>query len=513
VRLTQDPATDRYPDVWAEPLALGIQDGEAPFTVRLQEGQAGAGEWNFGDGAQGGDGTHTYAGPGEYAVTAQRGGRRLQGVVYVEPAAPPKVVSAIAESSGEVAVSFDEAVTLERAAVRRTSGAALAWHPGSDGRSLRIAGRERLAAGDELRVSGISDRAQRPNAMADATVVVEPPPWPSDRTDLAFGWQSASVSTPAFDLEARLLRAFAVEPRGRARFDRRWAMALPGDSWFEAEPEAGENVAAMVRRGRALTLEVTLTADLAATASLTPIVALGNAAGERNLLLAQDGQFLVFSLLTGPLGTASPPLRLFPLAAGQAEHVVVTYAPPAELAVFRNGQRVAPQARLAGGFGRWQSRPLRFGREAAGPAWRGSLEGIALWGRRLTAEEAARNHSLMRQHRALAGAPPETLEVTARLRACSRTPTLREISPYRQALIVCAWTPESGADEKLAGELRVVHWAILDRQQQAIATQAPGSAVRLQLEPFATHPELEPHVLSNTLEALPGAPLYYAVER
>ncbi len=511
VRITEHPATDRYPDVWAEPLALGIHAGEAPFSLRLGESQADAADWAFGDGARSDDGTHTYAQPGEFQVTALRDGKRLQGVVYVAPSAPPKVVSAVAESAGDVVVTFDEAVTLERAKVRRAGGAPLSWRPGGDERSLRIDARERLAAGDRLIVAAVSDRAQRPNAMPESEVVVEPPPWPSDRTDLAFGWQSASVSTPAFDLGARLLRAYTIEPRGRARFDRGWAMALPGEAWFEAEPAAGENIAAMVRRGRALSLEVTLTPSVAATPSLAPIVALGEGRGERNLLLAQDGEHLVLSLRSGPLGQESPPQRLFALAAGRVEHVVVTYAPPGDFAVYRNGERLVTEAKLAGGLGRWQTHALRFGREAGGPAWRGTLEGIALWGRRLTAEEAARNHLLMRQHRSLAGVPPETLEVTARLRACSRTPTLQEISPYRQALIVCAWTPQMG-EESVAGELRVAHWAILDRLPQPIATLAPGSIARLRLEPFAAHPELEPHVLSSTLAALPGGPLYYALE-
>ena len=517
VRLTEHPATDRYPDAWAEPLALGIHAGEAPHTLRLGAEHGGAGEWDFGDGARGGDGTHTYQRAGEYQVTARQGERQLQGSVYIEPAAPPRALSAVAENAGDVVVSFDEAVALAGASVRRAGGQPLAWRPSGDGRSLRIESRERLAAGDRLQVSGVVDRAQRPNAMATATITVEPPPWPSDRTDLAFAWQSAAESTPAFDLDARLLRAFEVEPRGRAHFDRGWEMALPGEAWFEAEAGAGENVVATVRRGRALSLEATLTPSLDRTPALTPIVALGDGPGQHNFLLAQDGEFLVFSLLSGPLGRPSPPLRLFALAAGRTEHVVVTYAPPGEFAVFRNGAAEVPQAGPAGGFARWQARPLIFGRlggrESGAATWRGTLEGIGLWGRRLSAAEAARNFSLMRQHRSLRGAPPASVAVTARLRACSRTPTLEEISPYRQALIVCEWTPESGSPETLAPQLRVAHWAILDRELQAISTLAPGSTARLRLEPFADHPELEPHVLSDTLGAAPGAALYYALER
>ena len=98
----------------------------------------------------------------------------------------------------------------------------------------------------------------------------------------------------------------------------------------------------------------------------------------------------------------------------------------------------------------------------------------------------------------------------ATLEACSRVPSLREISPYRAALIVCEWT----VDEPLAGEqpgarLRVAHWALRDGQRQPIASLAPGSTARLDARPLAGV-ETEGYPLFDTLPAAPASPVHYA---
>lgn len=98
----------------------------------------------------------------------------------------------------------------------------------------------------------------------------------------------------------------------------------------------------------------------------------------------------------------------------------------------------------------------------------------------------------------------------ATLKACSRVPSLREISPYRAALIVCEWT----LDEMMAGELpgarlRVAHWALRDGQRQPIASLAPGATARLNAQPLATV-ETEGYPLFDTLPAAPASPVHYA---
>jgi alginate O-acetyltransferase complex protein AlgJ len=116
----------------------------------------------------------------------------------------------------------------------------------------------------------------------------------------------------------------------------------------------------------------------------------------------------------------------------------------------------------------------------------------------------------------VAAAPPAAPVAAAKpfvaratLQACSRVPSLREISPYRAALIVCEWS----LDELLAGErpdarLRVAHWALRDAERQRIASLAPGTTARLEARPPKSV-ETEGYPLFDTLPAAP-LPVHYA---
>lgn len=103
------------------------------------------------------------------------------------------------------------------------------------------------------------------------------------------------------------------------------------------------------------------------------------------------------------------------------------------------------------------------------------------------------------------------LEARGVLRSCSRTPSLREISPYRAALVVCEWQ----LDEVLAGQtkttrLRVAHWGLRDGVRQPIVSAAAGLEARLRLLPLGGAEQTEGYPVFNTLAAAPDLPLYYS---
>jgi len=116
----------------------------------------------------------------------------------------------------------------------------------------------------------------------------------------------------------------------------------------------------------------------------------------------------------------------------------------------------------------------------------------------------------------VAVAPPQAPVVAgkpfaahATLEACSRVPSLREISPYRAALIVCEWHLDARLDGAPAGpRLRVAHWALRDAKRQPIASLAPGATARLRLQPLASA-ETEGYPLFDTLPAAPQLPVHY----
>jgi hypothetical protein len=104
--------------------------------------------------------------------------------------------------------------------------------------------------------------------------------------------------------------------------------------------------------------------------------------------------------------------------------------------------------------------------------------------------------------------------VNAVLEACSRVPSLREISPYRDALIVCEWTITAVlAGEPPGDRLRVAHWALRDGARQPIAAATPGFAVPLRLEPFVGTSQVEGYPVFDTLRPALALPLHYARER
>jgi alginate O-acetyltransferase complex protein AlgJ len=106
--------------------------------------------------------------------------------------------------------------------------------------------------------------------------------------------------------------------------------------------------------------------------------------------------------------------------------------------------------------------------------------------------------------------PAGPVEAQATLRSCSRVPSLREISPYRAALIVCEWQ----VDELISGRaddglLRVAHWALRDGERQPMANHRPGFTTRLSLAPLKGAAQTEGYPIFDTLPRAPR-PVHYA---
>jgi len=103
--------------------------------------------------------------------------------------------------------------------------------------------------------------------------------------------------------------------------------------------------------------------------------------------------------------------------------------------------------------------------------------------------------------------------VEAKLVGTTRTPTLAEIQPYRQALVVFEYEVVrvlEPAGRSPAGRILVLHWAIRDRKPVAPRHRI-GDQVRLTLEPYDAHPELEGERIVMEMKSQ-GRPLYYEVQ-
>ena len=93
------------------------------------------------------------------------------------------------------------------------------------------------------------------------------------------------------------------------------------------------------------------------------------------------------------------------------------------------------------------------------------------------------------------------IEVQATLIAKSKIPDPYQMAPYRNALVVDEYSVEKVLKGTYAGKtIRVVQWGMLNLKPTPLAAQEPGTSVKLVLETFIDHDELEPELISDTLE-------------
>ncbi|MGB6853651.1 MAG: LamG-like jellyroll fold domain-containing protein [Thermoanaerobaculia bacterium] len=516
VRFTRHPATDRFPDVFLAPLPLGRLRGEAPFTVRLEpEEDDAAWQWSFGDSttAEAPIGEHTYLEPGRYPVVASRDDAELRGAVVVEEAAPPRPVEVtLLENGLAVAVVFDEQIGIDGAQLAFESGRKIvAVRVASDGRSLVIDLVERFQGLDRLTLSGIGDRAQRVNLLPATVLEVEPPLWPSRRDGLVFVWESGDAANLVFDPVIDSDRAFNLQATGLARLNGHFAMELGSGSYL-LDPQETLHLLRAIKRSNQWALQAVVRPAAASPAGgPTSIVAWAGGKRGYNFRLVQRGRVLVLELRTAHKGSKRE-LELFEIPVDRPSHVVVTYT-PGRLVAYLDGEKRVDSSDLVGDFFHWREGPVVFGADGKGGGdWTGLLEGVAIYDRVLGPQEVEEDHLRYRAKLDRRVAIPRRV-VEARLRARSKIPTLAEISPYREALVVFEYEVEASLSGELPlGKIRVAHWAILDGKTLPITRAAEGELLRLAVEPFDANPQLESLFLADTLTDTGGLPLFYAVD-
>lgn len=308
----------------------------------------------------------------------------------------------------------------------------------------------------------------------------------------------ADPNRRAADADSELLAG-----RGAVWSDRRGRLALAG-GYYEAGAASVERVGAALRGSNSFSLALLLEPATVADSARGPLVALTRSPRDRGFVLRQRGKRLELMLRTGRPGGAEPAIPLFALDDTAPRHLALAFS-PGRLTIWRDGE-LAERRVVAGDFFHWRIGALQLGAEAGdGGRFRGYLSHLRVWEREIDDAEAA---EAARSARAVLGAPVERFDVSARLVARSRTPTLDEISPYRQALLVEEYELVRG--EGVPRRFRVARWALLDARATAPLATAVGATVALRLEPFAAQPQLEAVVLADTLPAA-SLPLYFAV--
>lgn len=366
---------------------------------------------------------------------------------------------------------------------------------------------------DVFVASSATQVARRPDPPPAAKSPGAKASWPSNEAGLVYRFQTADQPNlvPAGDGPPR---SFALAPRGRARLNGHQGLVLTGGAYVVQE--ADQTLLEACRRSGQLTIEAVIEPDDLKQNGPARIVTFSSSAGERNFTLGQQDDRLIFRLRTPATGLngVQPEVVLCHVAAGQPQHVAVTYR-PGEMVAYVNGKEVYRGGDVKGDFSNWSPHHLLFGDEWDGARdWGGALEGVAIFSRALEAEEIRRDATayldLVKSR-----SPVPRIAVDAELVARSPLPTLEEIKPYRSALAVYKYRVSGDVPQALDGqrELLVAHWALLDGQTEPIAGWQPGLKTRLVLEPLEQNSQLQRYVNKDAFDSdddLPR-PRYYDV--
>lgn len=354
----------------------------------------------------------------------------------------------------------------------------------------------------DLWVAGIDQRHHSPtNAPPDSSRTEKYDTWPGPRDHLVFIWENLKAPNQLSTNSPMGYDSCNVTARGRARYGRYFEMNTR-DGFFEAEI-APHRLAAAFRESNAFSIEAVCVPDR--TNQTGTILSYGQDHSDPNIAIKQQGSNLVLFLKgdTEALHVSRP--------SGAVNHLIVTCQPNL-LRAYINGTPAGQIPTTQNHLDHWGAHPLFFGGLPDGREdWAGSLEGIALYNRAISADEAKRKYALYTK-RLGDRKPAEQLIIQAKLLEQSAIPQPDAIGAYNRALAVHTYE----IAEVLSGTyteqyISIAQWAILDRT--VVADVEPiGSLYRFTVEKFDDHPELEgERLLTDIFE--PELTLYYEVDR
>ncbi len=507
VQVTDNAYMDTYAYVWVDP-GVGQYAGEAPYTLAVTSDVNGPGDWqwDYGDGTKGTEGKHTYSQAGVYAITARQGDRTLKGTVRVAERVAPKLLNTVLLDDRRVLLTCSEPVQAAAAKVTLESGtAATKLGIDSEGRGIIAEFANPLAAKETLTVTGVTDCAQVPNEMAATKTQIAMPDWPSNRTGLCYLWQNARTRNVILDERIGLPVTSPLVGGARARFNREGAAVAAGGS-FTPFPGDPARIIEGVRKTHQFSFEIVVaSADLAQTKGTEdkPLAIFNWGEGWRN------GQFWLFQekdkLLVGLSKQFSDPkpevFEMATLPDTQPHHVIVSCAAK-RLAFYLDGKKVReidPSPAQLVEF----TVPMMFASTWDKPdkhTWFGKFEYLAMYNRFIEEPEAAKNAAAVAANLAQRKPLPR-IEVQAKLVATSTLPQPKDIAPYRNVIIVNEYEVEQVLTGAYAPKtIRVAQWGMIDLKATPLAAQKPGTSVKLALERFADHDELESELISDTLK-------------
>ncbi|MEQ8785212.1 MAG: LamG-like jellyroll fold domain-containing protein [Pirellulaceae bacterium] len=338
--------------------------------------------------------------------------------------------------------------------------------------------------------------------------------WPSNEGGLVFlasGDYRPNLVTDPLTGQAKPCR---VTPEHQARLNHDFAMEMAG-GMFVASEETSETVRAACQQSGELTLEAIVRTAAVEQGGEKRIVAMSRASDDYQFHLSQVDDRLVFGLMSAIADRAAElkQVAVYQFQDEAPHHVAVTYR-DGQTVCYVDGEKQFEGAMIAGDFRDWKPQPLALGDDAdGGHDWAGALEGVAVYNRFMSRNEALRNseyyHALIsaREH------VPQ-IKVHATLLGRSSVPQVEEIAPARSLLVMSRYRVESVASGKLDDrEILVIEWSILNERPQSLDESKPGDLVDLVLEHVELNPQLGRYRCANDFDGKEDRdrPKYYAV--
>ena len=339
--------------------------------------------------------------------------------------------------------------------------------------------------------------------------------WPGNRADLMFLWENNMQTNAILDDNGSLLWNCNVLARGRAKFGRFHEMDVEEGAFIA--PDVSERLLQASQSSDALTIEVVIKPyQVIESGAARRILSFSNGPENTNFMLGQKAERLVCAINT--TGTAQgemlPLVDLDAVTPYEYHHVVLSYF-PGNLYCYIDGQLAHKSALLQGGFDHWRpDAQLVFGNELLGANnWEGLLEGVAIYNRFVTPEEAAHKFDIFKRQNGKR-APIERFRVRARLVETTTMPTVDALQEYSRALVVHCYEVVRVIEGDIDTErILVAHWGIMNNRVIPRAEKLQiGQEYRLLLQRYEDHPQLESERQFNDCEDI-TLPLFYDIDR
>ena len=526
----EDDESDEGEDFWvkglANDLADGALEGEAPFTVELGKDRLeGSWEWDFGDGTKASAqvGKHIYEKAGGYTVITRQNDKQLRQTVRVLEKRSPEVTGASLLDDRHVLIEFNEPIRLAPGETFSVDNPDVhveqTGHKEGSARVLlglsKPVGRETT-----IQLKPVRDLAQVPNAAAKPSVTIRATGWPTDRDRLAFVWNTSKYRNLIYDpIRNAEMQIGAFVWDGISKFDRNGTMvcqAMYHVSPIDKEHYPFSSAQEVVSRvcADAFTVEAQIATgglrQKANNGSFLPIIANARDRTRGAFWLGQNEGDLVLTFASDE--GLQGPVTIHKFTDTQPHHFVISYE-PGKLAVYVDARETFTNAALRGKPRFTAESYLTFadaGR-GTGKAWRGKLEGIAIYGRAMGREEAKANYAAYKEQlgkrRKVA-----RLSVRATLAAATTIKSVADVAPYDSAFLVNEYTVEKvlrgGYRQK---KIRVAQWGVIRKKIRPVSREKIGTTRNLVLELMADNPQFEEIFMKDALPQNHDLPLYVQV--